>query len=377
MPSSDGHAAGDVRGLDQMAQHVLAVGRAVLEPADEGDQLRVQVGDPDGQHGVLGGPLAEHLDLVAGPLVGLLDAVRVDPAVLDQHFQGDPADLPADRVEARQQHRFRGVVDDDVDAGHGLEGADVAALAADDPALDLVGGQVHDGDHGLRGLVGGDPLDRLGDDGPGPLFGGVLGFRLDAPDHHGRVPADRFFLAGQQFGPGGFGGQTGDPDQLGLLRGARRGQLLLAQVQLLGASRQARPSPRPTLPRWPAGTLGVGQFALLGTDPPPVGDQRLLLLGQRLAGGPEPLLGFLQFLAVLGERGGGFDGDPVALGLQPGAQFGRLRARRGHGPLGLRPGVGPDLIGVPSRPGLAVRRPPRRRFGGRRPPPPRPLRLRG
>ena len=152
-----GHHPGDVRGLDQVAEHVLAVGRAVLEPADQGDQLRVQVGDPDVEQRVLGGPLAERIDLVAGALVGLLDAVRVDPAVLDQHLQGDPADLAPDRVEAGQQHGFRGVVDDHVDAGDGLERADVAALAADDPALDLVGRQVHDRDHRLRGLVARPP----------------------------------------------------------------------------------------------------------------------------------------------------------------------------------------------------------------------------
>ena len=31
----DGHAAGDVRGLDEVAEHVLPVGRAVLQPADQ------------------------------------------------------------------------------------------------------------------------------------------------------------------------------------------------------------------------------------------------------------------------------------------------------------------------------------------------------
>ena len=49
------------------------------------------------------------------------------------------ADLAADRVEAAEQHRLGGVVDDQVDPGDLLEGADVAALAADDPALHVVG----------------------------------------------------------------------------------------------------------------------------------------------------------------------------------------------------------------------------------------------
>ena len=75
-------------------------------------------------------------------------------------LQGQPGGLAADRVEAGQQHRLRGVVDDQVDAGDLLEGPDVAALPADDPALHVVAGQVHDGDDRLGGLVGGEPLDR-------------------------------------------------------------------------------------------------------------------------------------------------------------------------------------------------------------------------
>ncbi len=50
------------------------------------------------------------------------------------------------------------VVDDEVDAGEVLQGADVAALAADDPALHVVGGEL-DHRHGRLGRVaGGEPL---------------------------------------------------------------------------------------------------------------------------------------------------------------------------------------------------------------------------
>ena len=58
--------------------------------------------------------------------------------------EGHPGDLAADRVEAGEDHRLGRVVDDQVDAGRLLEGADVAALAADDPALHLVRRQVDD-----------------------------------------------------------------------------------------------------------------------------------------------------------------------------------------------------------------------------------------
>ena len=73
------------------------------------------------------------------------------------------------------------VVDDEVHAGQGLQGADVAALTADDPALHLVVGQ---GDHrhgGLGHMVGGTALDGQGDDLPGLGVRLVLEAGLDLP----------------------------------------------------------------------------------------------------------------------------------------------------------------------------------------------------
>ena len=137
----------------------------------------------------LGGAQAQPVDLGLALLVRLLDALRMDPPVEDQPLEREPADLAADRVETGQQHRLRRVVDDQVDAGDRLVGADVAALAADDPALHLVAGQVHDADDGLAGLVAGHPLDRLGDDGAGPFVGLRARLGLDVADEDGGIAA--------------------------------------------------------------------------------------------------------------------------------------------------------------------------------------------
>ena len=76
-----GHHPGDVGGLDQVAEHVLAVAGAVLQPAEGGQQPLVEIGDADIGERVAGRAQAQLVDLELALLVGLLDAVRVDAAV--------------------------------------------------------------------------------------------------------------------------------------------------------------------------------------------------------------------------------------------------------------------------------------------------------
>ena len=99
-----------------------------------------------------------------GLLDHLFDARRVDAAVLDQTRQGQARNLAPHAVERRQHDGVRRVVDDQVDAGGVLEGADVAALAADDAALHVLARDLDDRDGRLRDGLGGDALDRRGDD---------------------------------------------------------------------------------------------------------------------------------------------------------------------------------------------------------------------
>src|SRR2546430_12810848 len=63
------------------------------------------------------------------------------------------------------------VVDDHVHTGGGFERPDVAALAPDDAALHLVGGQRDRRDGALRGVLGGETLDREGEDLLRPFVG--------------------------------------------------------------------------------------------------------------------------------------------------------------------------------------------------------------
>src|SRR4029079_5534703 len=105
-----------------------------------------------------------------------------DPSVGDEPLDRPPGHFAAVRIEAREDDRARRVVDDQVDAGGELEGADVAALAADDAPLHVVARQIDDGDGGLDGVVGGAALDRLRDDAARALAGVLAVLALDALD---------------------------------------------------------------------------------------------------------------------------------------------------------------------------------------------------
>ena len=100
----------------------------------------------------------------------------------------DAGYLAAHGIEAGDDDRLGSIVDDDVYAGEGLEGADVAALAADDAALHLVRGQAHRGDGDLGGDLGGDALDSRDEDVAGLFLGAKLGFLLDLVDDELGVP---------------------------------------------------------------------------------------------------------------------------------------------------------------------------------------------
>ena len=141
-PDLLGHHAGQEGDFDRMPQHVLAVAGAEAQPAEQVNDLRMQ----PGHVGFLGRFLAEllnvlfHLGLRFGD--DLFDPRRMDPAVGDQLAERDAGHFAADHVETADDDHAGRVVDDDVDAGGLLEGADVAPFAADDAALHVVVGDI-------------------------------------------------------------------------------------------------------------------------------------------------------------------------------------------------------------------------------------------
>ena len=177
-----GHHRRQQRALDGVREHVLAVARAELQAPERLDDLGVQALHAGLERRVLAGLLQERLELGLRLVVGLLDARRVDAPVGEQLLERDPRDLAAHAVERRQHDGAGRVVDDEVDAGEVLQRADVATLAADDAALHVVGGQLHDADGRLGGVARGQALHRDRQDRAHAPLGVALGLLLDLAD---------------------------------------------------------------------------------------------------------------------------------------------------------------------------------------------------
>ncbi len=274
----------------------------------------------------------------------------MDAAVGDEPLDGLLGDLAPVRIEPRQDDRPRRVVDDQVDAGGDFQGADVAALAADDAPLEVVARQVDHRHRRLGGVLGGAALDGFGDELPGALGGRFPGFGVEPLHQVRRVPAGVGLHLLDERVPGLVGRQARDPLQLALLIGhealvlggrLRRGLLALGERLLLGAQ---------LLVALLDGAQPLGQLLVaarqrllegvqllpplarlaLGVDEHLVG--ALLRLEQRLL-----LLGFRVPLGVLRKAGSqflgpadGLPGESLAVG-DPDEEHGRTDAGRDEG----------------------------------------------
>ena len=170
------HQPDQVDDLERVLEHVLPVARPVVETAEQLDDLLVELAAVGLEDRLLARLDDVLLDLGLGLVVHLLDAGRLDAAVLDELEQRDLRDLAADRVERREHDRLGRVVDDHVHAGQVLERADVASLAADDPPLHVVGRELDQRRRRLRCVARGNALERVGDEVPGASL--RLGLRL-------------------------------------------------------------------------------------------------------------------------------------------------------------------------------------------------------
>ena len=199
----------------------------------------MQAADAGLQHGAFALGADDGIHLPLGLLHHLLDMGGMDAAVGDQLFQRKARHLAAYRLEAGHRDGFRRIVDDQVCAGQRLDGADVAALAADDAALHLVIGQGYHTDGDLGHMVGGAALDSGGHDLTGAGVGFFLGAGFDLLDLQGSLVGNLRLHLRDQVLLGFLGGKAGDALQHFRLAALDELDLLLLAVSggMLGSQR--------------------------------------------------------------------------------------------------------------------------------------------
>ena len=209
-----GHEAGEPAHLERVRKQVLAVGGAELEAAHGAQGVAREAGEAEFEAGLLAGVAHDPVHLVGGLLDYLFDAAGVDAAVCQHALDGPLGDLAADGVEGADDDGLGGVVDDEVDARGRLDGPDVAAFAADDAALELLVGEVDDGDAALGHKLACKPLHGDREHLLGPLVGLFDGRLLNLAGRLGSLGAGRLRHALDDPGAGLFGRDAGDFGQL-------------------------------------------------------------------------------------------------------------------------------------------------------------------
>ncbi|MPM66611.1 hypothetical protein SDC9_113521 [bioreactor metagenome] len=212
-PDLRGQQAGHMGHLDGVVQNILPVAGTVFLPPQELNELGMQAVHVGLEHC----PLALRLDggvhLALGLFHHFLDAGGVNAAVDDELFQRQPGNFPAHRVETGDRDGLGGVVNDEIYAGHGFQGANVAAFAANNAALHLVIGQGNHRDGCFGDMVGGAALNGQGNDFSGAGVGLFLKPVLNFLNLHGRFVGYLGLQLGNEIGLGLLGRKARDPFQ--------------------------------------------------------------------------------------------------------------------------------------------------------------------
>ena len=107
----------------------------------------------------------------------------MDTAIGNQFFQSNAGDFTAYGIKARQDDRFRRIVDDEIDAGQRFNSPDIASFTADDAAFHFIVQQGNDRYCRFGDVVSSTALDGHGNDFPGLAFGFFLGLVFQVLDH--------------------------------------------------------------------------------------------------------------------------------------------------------------------------------------------------
>ena len=204
------HCTSQEPDFHRVLQDVLAVRRPVLQFAQGLDHLWMQSRyfASKGCFFAVTDDFAVHVLLHLGQ--DLFDAGGVNAAIGQQFFHDPPRDLATHTIKTANGDLARGVVDDHVNTSRLLEGPDVAAFFADDPAFEFFFGDGDAADGGLGGVFSGIALHGTGDDFGCFFFGAGLGFFRPLGDQAALFIGQLFVQAREELLLRFFGAEAGD-----------------------------------------------------------------------------------------------------------------------------------------------------------------------
>ena len=232
------HHAAQIRDLEGVLKHVLTKRSTVAQGTKGLDDLGVQVVNAGIEGSLLASLAHALLNQVGSLVIHLLNAGGVNAAVGDEVLEGDTGGLATDRVEARKNDGLGRVVDHEVDAGNLLEGADVATLATDDTALEVIRGNVHGGNGDLGSVVGSAALNRQGQNLLGGLVALGANLLLRLANNRGGLVGDLAANLIEELLVCVLAGKVGDTLELGGLLCAELLELTGALLDLTGLAGQ-------------------------------------------------------------------------------------------------------------------------------------------
>ena len=188
-----GDQSGQLRDLNRMLERILAVTGPEAELAEKPDKFGMDPVHADFQSRRLTFLLDLRINFFFGLFNHLFDSCRMDTSVNNQSLESNAGDFPSDGIKTGNNDRLGSIINDQVYACHGLQCTDVTAFTADDPALHLIPGQLHNRDRRLRDMICRASLDGADHDLLGPFVRFLSRFRLDLFDHNGGIMFHVFF----------------------------------------------------------------------------------------------------------------------------------------------------------------------------------------
>ena len=111
------HDPREMRDFYGMIEHALPVTCTVAHTAKNFDKFRMDAVHPCIKDCLLARFLDAHIDFMLRLFDHLFDTCWMDAPILDELFKRDARDFAAHGVEPREQHSFRRIVDDEINAG--------------------------------------------------------------------------------------------------------------------------------------------------------------------------------------------------------------------------------------------------------------------